>query len=728
MLTLPTPPTVEEIRKRFDYMVLQWQNIRNEAKIDMRFATGDPWDQLERNTREGMGRLCLDFDELTQYINQLINGIRQNKRAPKVTATGNGANDKTAEMLAGMIKAIGYKSNANTARITAAENMAMRSYGYTKIVREYVSDDSDDQELRIRRIPNPDVIYLDPDAREADFADMLDAFELDQVTKPEFQRRFPKAETKDFNSEHMQNAPTWIKEDQIQLATYWKAHVKKRTRYRLDSQEEPEIYEDELPEGAGITKDTRVLERKGLPSVKVRNERDIKSRIVVAYLTNGIEILETSPWTIDVTNPISGKKITGCTSIPIIPYFGKELWVDKGSGTERVILSLIRMARTPYMAYCYTRTAQLEEIQMTSKSPYWAVEGQLENHETEIKTLNKLPRAVQEYKAVTDATGATILPPPTRPDFVPNVQLLEVYAQAARQAIQAAIGVSNPQAQRDSTAPLSGKALDEFESQGDRSTFHFIDNYDRALEREAKILAEAIPVVYDTQREVSITGDDEKPKVIELNNPEAVDKNGKPAVYPTDEGDHDVTISVGPSYDSERDTANQFTDSLLTPEVWGLALQNPKSTAAKIVGQAIRLRDIGPLGNAMADTIDPPEEGEQIPPQVQQMVQGLQQQLQQAMAVAGSLKQELKEKTQIATMEMENKRVIAADRNRTDLVIAQLKVGADNAQAQLDAEMQRIEMMWTKLHESELAPGPDQGAQGVHPTIIPAPAPNGSAP
>lgn len=727
-------PTPEEIRKRFAYMVLEWQSIRDEAKIDMRYATGDPWEPNERKTREGMGRLCLDFDELTQYINQLINGVRQNKRAPKVTPTGNGANDLTAEMLAGLIKAIGYKSNANAARITAFENAAMRSYGYTKIVREYVSDDSDDQELRIRRIPNPDVIYLDPDSKEVDFADMGDAFELDQLSKAEFKRLYHGADTVDFTSEHMKSAPTWIKEHQIQIAAYWKAHVARRTRYRLDSQEEPEIYADELPEGSGVTSDTQHLERKGLPAVKVRSQREIKSRFVVCYMTNGIEILSADPWTLTVTNPQTNKTTTGCTSIPIIPYFGKELWVDNGSGTRRIIQSLIRMARTPAMSYCYTRTAQLEEIQMTSKSPYFAVEGQFENHEQEVKTLNKLPRAVQYYKAKTSETGDAILGPPVRPDFVPNVQLLEVYAQACRSAIQAAIGQSNPRAQRSSTQPISGKALDEFEAQGDRSTFHFIDNYDRALEREGKILAEAIPVVYDTERQVALVAPDEKTKVVTLNSqPDAMDENGESAHYPTDQGDHDITISVGPSMDSERDAANQFSDQLVgNPQLVTMALQNPQSTAAKLLAQAIRLKDLGPLGDAMAEAIDPTEgKKPAIPPQVQQAVQQMQGQLQQATAMVGHLQQELKEKTQLAREEMLNKRVIAADRNRTDILIEQLKVGADNAAQMVDLEFQRIETMWDKMHESELAPGPDDGSAGIHPSSIPdanMPDPNAAAP
>ena len=722
-MALPKPPDIADIRKRFDYCVNEWASIREQAATDMRFATGDPWDPDERESRHKIGRLCLDFDELTQYINALVNGIRQNKRAPKVTPVGDGANDKTAEMLAGLVKAIGYKSNADAARITAAENAAMRSYGYYKIVREYISDDSDLQELCLRRVPNPNVIYLDPDAKEADFTDGADAFEIDTVSRDQFKIRWPKAQVTDFSSEHIRIAPAWIKDERIQIAAYWKAHVSTRTRLRLDDKDEPTIDLESLPEGDGVGSDN-MLERKGRRTVKVNNQRVFKDRFIVEYITNGIEILETHPWTLTVTNPQTGKKKTGGRYIPIIPILGKEVYIDTGKGSERTLQSLIRMARTPYMAYCYTRTAQLEEIQLTSKTPYFAVEGQFENHENEVQGLNKIPRAVQYYKARTTETGEQPLGPPTRPDFIPNVQLLEVYAQACRSAIQAAIGFTNPQAQRNSTDPLSGKAQEEFEQQGDLKTFHFIDNYDRGIELEGRILVDLIPVVYDTAREVSIIGGDDKPKLITLNDPNAVDPNGQPAHYPTDVGDHEVTISVGPSNQSQRDESNKFSDALTqNPQIAQMALQAPGSPAAKLFAGGIRLKALGPIADNIADTIDPPQQPGQggVPPQVQQAVKQMQGQLQQATAMVGHLQQELKEKTEIATLEMQNKRVIAADKNRTDMVVAALKAGVDSAQAQLDAEMKRIETMWDKMHESELAPGPDDGSQGIHPTAIPPP-------
>ena len=494
-------------------------------------------------------------------------------------------------------------------------------------------------------------------------------------------------------------------------------------------------YLDDLGSGAVITPDNYV-EATGVKRRKIRNYREMVDRFIVEYKFNGLELLEEAPWTIKMTNPMTGKEITGGKYIPYVMITGKELYVDTGSGPERVLQSLIRMARTPYMAYCYTRTAQLEAIQLTSKSPYFIYEGQFENHEKEALNLHKLPVAYQEFKGKTEATGDSLLPPPTRPSYIPEVQQLEIYAQAARQAIQAAIGFSNPQVQRNRTSPISGKALQEFEDQGDIKTFHFIDNYDRALEFEGRILNDLIPVVYDTERQVAIIGNDEKTKVITLNakpgtNQQYGAQQGQPPAieYPTDEGDHDLTISVGPSMDSQRQEQNEFADSFAqNPQLVALAIQNPQSTAAKLLGMAIKLKDVGPLGDAMAEAIDPSEkQQQQIPAEVQQAIMQQKQQLEQATALAGHLQQELKEKTEIRKMELENERVIHADDNRTKIQVALITKGVGALDAQLEAELQAVEKKWDMLHESELAPGPDEGQQGIHPSAIPEPAAAGAA-
>src|SRR5260370_42540118 len=97
----------------------------------MRYVAGDRWDPAERSRREDPKhpRPCLALDELNQYVNQLINDVRESKRSITVIPTGGGANDKTAELRRNMIWQIQIDSKAQAANIQAFERGAHRSHG-----------------------------------------------------------------------------------------------------------------------------------------------------------------------------------------------------------------------------------------------------------------------------------------------------------------------------------------------------------------------------------------------------------------------------------------------------------------------------------------------------------------------------------------------------------------------------------------------------------------------
>src|SRR5574340_144245 len=110
---------LQEIRDRYRYACDAWREIREERKIDMRYISGDPWDESDRKARADAGRPCINHDELGQYVNQAINGLRQNKRGIKVSPAGNGASEKTAELHQDLIRTIEYRSQAQSAYVTA---------------------------------------------------------------------------------------------------------------------------------------------------------------------------------------------------------------------------------------------------------------------------------------------------------------------------------------------------------------------------------------------------------------------------------------------------------------------------------------------------------------------------------------------------------------------------------------------------------------------------------
>lgn len=612
---------LKEIQENFRYAWDSWRPIREAGKIDMRYLAGDPWDPREKTIRIQYQRPVISFDEMGQYCNDLINNVRQSKRAVKVIPKGNGARDKVAEFRADLIRQIEYRSSAQAAYTTAFENAVNRSYGFARISKCYCDPDSFDQELKVSRIQNPDSVLLDPDYREADASDIKFAFIIDRMRKAEFSRRWPNAQALAFTTEYIEGLPQWVGDDSVQVCEYWKVTTKKRKLLLLNdgTPEGLKIYGDEIP-GAKITKQQVVMPDGSV--YEILKQRQTEDRKVMHYITNSVEILTEEEW--------QG------SYIPLGACFGKELWLDEGAGAKRNLFSLVRLARDPQMLLNYYRACEMEIIGQVPKTPWVAYEGQLEGHEDEWQNAGRVPVTVLQAKALTTATGMAILPLPTRNIWEPPVQALEMGAEACRQAIRAAMGIGNLPTAAQRQNEKSGIALQKIQEAQFRGSFHFVDNYDRFLEHMGRMLNEQIRMNYDTPREVMARSDDQSYYLQKINQEYTDEKTGETDCVDIHEGDFDVTISVGQSYQSERDEANEFADTLVTPEVLGAAIAgNPK--ASKLASLAIKMKSGGPLMDAIADELNPEEQGS--PEQAQQALAQAQQQLQVAQQVVQELQQ-----------------------------------------------------------------------------------------
>lgn len=657
-----------EIRNRFKYATDAWKNIREEAQIDMRYVIGDPWDPADKQIRKSAGRPALALDQLSQYCNQAINNLRQNKRGIAIHPIGNGANDKSAEFLQDLIRGIEYESNAQqTAYIPAFENAFQRSYGFWRIGRDYVGKDFL-QKATIKGIPNPDSVVYDPDVMNADWSDANYVFVTEPVTKEEFKRRWPKAVIHDFGRDEMTVAPEWIKTDSVMVAEYWKA---------VETQRELLLIDDPNAGPTPIFRDELAEDQKGH---KVLQKREFTERSIVQYITNGIEILE------EIEQP--------GTIIPIVACLGKELYVTEADKTKRVILSAIRLARDPYMLYCYLVSQEAEEASMTPKAPFVGAKGQFESDAVAWGSVNKIPRAYLQYDPITDATGQATLPPPARPQFQPNFQAYEIAKESAIRAIQSAMGINPLPTPVLRQNQKSGVAIERVQEQENLGSFHFQDNFDRALQLTGRIILEWAPVVYDTEREVGIVKNDDSKKVVRINTPEPyqdgqemvhhqlVDNEGNPV------GEHGVTISTGPSYQSQREEVADLMDTL--------AQSNPP-VFSQIADLAIRIRNLGPLGDEMAQRLVPPQFAQ--PGSPQSAVAQAQQLGQQVQQLHGALQLAVGEVTKL--QQEKQGRIVE---NQYRMNIEKMKIDAQVAIAEINTKSQETmeRLKWEKDIYSQL--------------------------
>lgn len=640
-----------DVKECMDYGTTELRDIRSEADTDMRYVSGDPWSARDRQAREALDRPVLEVDEINQYLNQAINDLRQNKRGIKVAAKSSGATSDTARFRQGKIRDIEYQSNAQQAYLTMAENAFQRSYGFLRIVARYCyTDRGFNKDLFVEPVVNPECVTPDPDHQRPDGSDMNWLIYAEEWTEKAFKRQFRGAKITDFNAEVRSKNKKWFRATgRLTVGEYWtKEPNGEKTLYLLKPEPGQEQAGPREVDGASL-------------KTKPSSDQIIETRVcqlekVMQYLTNGVEILEKNPW----PGP----------SIPWVTCYGKVLYMKQGSQVVKKIMSMIRLARSPQMLYAYYRTQQAEMAGMIPKVPVMGYKGQFRGVEQNWGKANHEPVAFLEANAKTVETGDAILPLPQRLAYEAgaHLQALELCAEGARRAIQAAMGITPLPTSAQRQNEKSGVALKKIEDSAQRGSFHFVDHYDESVMRCGAILDECIPFYYDAVRETSVRQPNDDVEVVTINDPNWIDpKTNQPRHIDAKTGDHDVTISVGPAQASEREAASDFADTLLSSKE--IMMVAGPERASKIVASAIRLKDVGPLGDQMADIFDP-KDNEPNPQQVAQQMQGMQQQLQK-------MQQQLQEAQQAIQTDVVKQKAMLQKTDRDNLTKVHLQAMQD---------------------------------------------------
>lgn len=712
---------LEEIRTNFKDDLQYWSDIRAEAATDMRYLAGDSWDPNERSSRTGGNsqgapdnavRLCLNFDELNQNVNQVVNNFLLNTPVVSIDPKGDGANDKTARDRGDTIRQIEYRSNGKSAYGTAFKCAVQRSYGFVRIIRDYESPRTFRQQLSLEAVPNPDSILPDPAGVRVDGSDWDRCFVLKNYRHSQFRMEWPDAEVKSFGEDLIRSTPEWLTDKSVQVAEYWKAKKKRRTLIAIDrpilldlgrtpdiGQVRPvtEFILDDNP-NAEVIKKKLYIDGKFVAAVTAQRQTII--RTICQYLTNGIEILEQNEQSED------------CPWIPIIPFYGEEMYVPVAAGPKRSFLSLIRLARDAQTAYSYVRTTQMEVIGQIPKTPYLGYAGQFAGYEQQWEKVNRVRLSHLQANATTEATGDAILPLPQQTHYEPAVEAMEVTAEALRRAIQSAMGVSPLPTAALRRNEKSGVALKQIESTQQIGSYHFMDNAKQSVAHGGRIMDALLRSTYDTPRELGMRQANNEFK--SGNTVQPIDQGSGEQVNIFEHGEHEVTVSTGPSYDSQRQQVESFVDQLVSaPGLIEAAIANPGSAAGKLLGLSIKLRNLGPLGDEMVDVVDPEAAEDGSPESLARQNQQMKQQLQLAQKAIQELRQAAsKEQT---TIESENikaraalmrdrfnnkaKKEIEAAKDRTTILGHLIDKGAESNLTLLETQVAKLQRDLELSHE-----------------------------
>lgn len=294
-----------------------WSRIYKAFKEDVRFSIGlDHYSDTEINKYGKDG--CMIVPVLPQFIHQVVNDMRMNTPSINVLpGEGEGADPETAKIFKGLIRNIEYKSNADEVYDTAGEYAVRGGLGFARVDHDYIDDESDLQELKLRRVQNPMSVMLDPSYVECDGSDAEYGFILEPIKKKAFEKRYPGKKFINFG-------------DVL-----------------------PDKDKDEINICEFFIKEYEEIESKG--------NRKLRKVKIGRYKFSGAEELEKTTF--------PGKYI------PIVPFHGEEVW-DNG---VRNLLSLIRNAKDAQRRVNKWAVKESQILDMAPIAPILAPVGSVED-------------------------------------------------------------------------------------------------------------------------------------------------------------------------------------------------------------------------------------------------------------------------------------------------------------------------------------------------------------
>lgn len=551
---LGTNNLLEEARERFRECSEWESNYRKKYVEDLKFATADSyngyqWPDDIRHTRDLNDRPCLTMNIVRQHVLQIENEARRNKDSARILGLGNGATQESANVVKAIIRHIEYVSKAQRNAYTPARHFQVAAgIGWWRLITDYESNDSFDQEIYIEGVADPLTVYMDPACQKPDCSDGRYAFIFSFLPRDLVTALVP-------DYPWLTNAPKmpigiapgesfFIEKDNWMVCEYFRKVPRQdrlvsfvaggERQYIRASMLPPEIREDLL--GDDLT--------------MVRN---IVDQVVEWKLIVGDMVVDETIW--------PGKYI------PLIRCLGEEVVIGgilDRKGHTRALQDAQRM-------YNYNASAAVEFGALQTKSPWVAPAAAIEGLEGIWNTANVENHSVLPWKHVDDDNPDKDIPPPIRTQ---PPQTSPVYTEGMQMAFQQMMMTSGQWYNQLGMMgnERTGTAIQERMDQGATATYHFQDNYEDALIYTYQQIIDLIPKVYDTRRVKHILADDGTEMEVDIDPRAAMaymqelDRNNEVIrrVFNPSLGKYDVAAEIGPNIASKRKEAVDALTVILT--------------------------------------------------------------------------------------------------------------------------------------------------------------------
>ncbi len=476
------------------------------------------WEQYWWNNAKDKPRYTFD---LTNPVVDLIMGDIEEKDFQIKVMPGSGeADDDSAQVYDGMVRSIEDFSRARRIYHSASRASVTGGLGGWRIVQQYAEGDSFDQDIVIERVGNwTDRVWFgpheEPDASDANYCFILTAMDK-KVYEANFEDRAGMSVEVDRSGQGYYHKP-----DSVVVGEFIYLKAEKRTLLQMS--------DGSVHAKADVES---VLEEMAMAGITVVEERE--RRVKCAYIRR----FDGEGWIDD-----EARKTVFQNWLPAVPIYGNfELFEDKitYSGAVEKMMDAQRV-------FNYTLSRQIEEGALAPRAKYWMTREQAEGEEDTLATLNTNADPVQFYTPDERVPGA--------PQQNGGAQVnagLQIISDSMQQIVSQSAGMfaanmgDNPNVQ-------SGKAIEALQDRGDMGNNKYVSALELAIEHTARIIVDAIPRVYQKNRQVRLLREDGSFEMESLGKTVTDQETGQIVnVYDLSKGTYRVNCSSGPSFKSRQ--------------------------------------------------------------------------------------------------------------------------------------------------------------------------------
>jgi len=607
------------------------------------------WEPYWWNSNEAKPRYT--FDMVNPIVDQVASEIEQSDYDIRVSPAGGDATKDLAIAYDGIIRNIEQMSNAKTVYAQCARNMVVGGMDGWRVVQKYVDDNSFDQDLAIEHIGNfVDRVWFDPAAENQDKSDSRYAFVLHAMAKDEYEARFPEGSGESV-SDGRDGEAYYDKAECIVVGEFLYLESEDRELVMMSNGQVHEVNDDF----------EKVVDDLAAIGVTEAKRRTRKKHYVCSRFFDAKDFLE-------------DKKETVFCRVPVVPaYANFKIFENK-----TIYWGVVEKLLDPQRVMNYSVSREIEEGALAPRAKYWMTMAQASGHEKQLETLNTNADPVQFYNVDPESPAV----PQQQGGSQVNPGLARI-SESMRAIIGQTAGMFAAN-MGDNPGLQSGVAIKQLQDRGTNSTFKYSRGLEIAVAATGRLLKDAIPMVYDTERQVRILREDESYDMVPINQKVIDNATGEiVTVNDLQVGTYDVTCRAGPSFRNRQQetieaiTTLAQTDPSLMQIAGDLLLQNIATPAASQIAERKRIQMIS------AGLIP---QSQMTDEELQEMAAKMQAQGQQAPDPAMVLAQAEQMKAQADMMKAQ----IDAQKVQNDTLRIQLQ--AQNEQNELVAEQAKTQV------------------------------------